>query len=353
MKIALIGAGSSVGRHLLARTDDRFFGIYRSEKALSQLCDLDIGPRLARVADQAELVNALRGSDAAVSLINDENPRSALKSLIQAVDACELAGVPQLIHMSSAAIYGRNPQLARTVESGGPLISWNSYAAGKQWQENYLKRNMNRLTSTVILRPGLIWGPGMAWLHAPAGELLRREAWIVEGDALCNLVNINFLSHAILQLSELRSPGLSCSNIYDRERLTWAQYYHCIAEHLGIQADSIQVLPKAFIPPWVATPRAARYVFPLGIGWSVSPRPLKDFVKGVLRALPKGKASASVSLEPLDTAHLAINRELWELKTMKDLPPAGPILDDLYKSYTRTSEQDWDEVNELRTWMWV
>jgi len=353
MKIALIGAGSSVGRHLLSQGDDRFFGIYRSERALSQLCDLDIAPGLVRATDQAELVGALKGSDVAVTLINDENPRSALKSLSQAVDACELAGVPQLIHLGSAAIYGRNPEVASAAESGGPLITWNSYAAGKQWQENCLKRNKNRLASTVVLRPGLIWGPGMAWLHTPAGELFRREAWIAEGDAVCNLVNINFLAHAILRLSERRSPGLSFCNIYDRERLTWAQYYQRIAGHLGIADCNIQVVPRAFVPPWLTTPRAARYVFPLGIGWSVSPRPIRNFVKAVVRALPRRRASPSVLLEPLETTHLAIKREVWELKTMKGLPPAGPILDDLYASYRRTSEQDWDEVNSLRTWMWA
>ena len=353
MKIALIGAGSSVGRHLLSRGDDRFFGIYRSDRALSQLCDLDIAPRLVRATDQAELVGALKGSDAAVSLINDENPRSALRSLSETVDACELAGVPRLIHLGSAAIYGRKPENARTVESGGASITWNSYAAGKQWQENYLKRNKNRLPSTVVLRPGLIWGPGMAWLHAPAGELLRREAWIVEGDATCNLVNINLLAHAILQLSTQCAPGLSFCNIYDRERLTWAQYYHSIAGHLRIGDCNIHVVPRGFVPPWLTTSRAARYLFPLGVGWSVSPRPIKNIVKSVVRALPKRRAPAAVSLEPLDTAHLAINREVWELKTTKGLPPAGPVLDDLYASYRRTSEQDWDEVNILRTWMWV
>jgi len=353
MKIALIGAGSSVGRHLLSQRDDRFFGIYRSERALSQLCDLNIAPRLVRATDQAELVGALKGSDAAVTLINDENPRAALTSLSQAVDACELAGVPQLIHIASAAIYGRNPEKARTVASSGPLITWNSYAAGKQWQENYLRHNKNRLPSIVILRPGLIWGPGMAWLHVPAGELLRREAWIVEGDAVCNLVNINFLSQAVLRLAERRPPGLSFCNIYDRERLTWRQYYLRIAEHLGISDRNIHVVTRGFIPPWLGKPRAARYLFPLGIGWSVSPRLIKNIVKGVARALPKRRALPSILLEPLDTAHLAINREAWELKTMKGLPPAGPILDDLYVSYRRTSEQDWGELNTLRTWMWI
>lgn len=353
MKIALIGAGSSVGRHLLSQGDDRFFGIYRSERALSQLCDLNIAPRLVRAADQTQLVSALKGSDAAVTLINDENPRAALESLVQTVDACELAGVPQLIHIGSAAIYGRHPERARTVKSSGSQISWNSYAAGKQWQENYLKRDTHSLQSTVILRPGLIWGPGMSWLHTPAGELLRREAWIVEGDAICNLVNINLLAHAILQLAGRPVPGLSFHNIYDRERLTWRQYYLRIAEQLGITDCSIHVVARGIFPPWLTTPRAARYIFPLGIGWSVSPRPVKNFVKGIVRALPKREALPSILLEPLDTAHMAISRETWELKTIKGLPPASPFLDDLYANYPRTTEQDWTEVKELRTWMWV
>lgn len=353
MRIALIGAGSSVGRHLLARSDDRFFGIYRSERALSQLCDLEAVPRLVRAAGQAELAGALKGSDVAVTLINDENPLSALRSLSQAVEACELAGVPKLIHIGSAAIYGRNPEKVKDANRSGRALGWNSYACGKQWQESYLKRNRHRLPAIAILRPGLIWGPGMAWLHAPAGDLLRREAWIAEGDAICNLVNINLLVHAIQQLSERCDPGLSFCNIYDRERLSWTQYYRRIAAHLGIANPDIQVVPRSFVPPWLKTTRAARYVFPLGIGWSVSPRPLKNVVKGVVRALPKRGAPSSVLLEPLGAVHLAMNREIWELKTIDGFPPAEATLDGLYASYRRTSEQDWEEVDRLRDWMWA
>ena len=351
MKIALIGAGSSVGRYLLSQDDERFIGTYRSERALSQLCDLDLGSRLVKAADPNALVDAIKGCDAVVTLINDTNPNTALKSLRQAVDACVSAGVPQLIHVGSAAIYGRNADHARTAESAGPVLPWNSYAAGKQWQENYLKRYRGRLPSMVVLRPGLIWGPGMAWLHAPAGEVLRREAWIAEGDAPCNLVNIRFLSHAILHCAHSRPSGLTFCNIYDHTRLTWTEYYRSIARHLEIKDCKIHVVPRGLIPPWLRSSRAARDLFPLCLGWSVSPQPLKYIVKAAVKALPRLQTSGNVALEPLDSPHLNINRELWELKTATGMPPGSDMLKELYRTYPYNNDDHWADVVKLRQWM--
>lgn len=352
MKIALIGAGSSVGRHLLALDDPRFVGIYRSPKALSQLCDLDADPRLVRVSSLADMTRAVTGCDTVVTLINDENPRNALASLKEVVQACADARVPQLIHLGSAAIYGARPAQAQAVDSAGPSVTWNSYGAGKQWQENFLKACLTLPTSTVVLRPGLIWGPGMAWLHVPAGEALRGDAWVVEGDAPCNLININLLAHAIMHLAGTRPAGLTFTNLRDRETFTWSQYYARIAEAFDVKDFRITKVGRLNPTPWKGQAGAARSTFPWGLGWSVMPKPLKNAIKKAVKAVPRSVQARDVALER-PTPGFAISREVWELKTADGLPPSSPLLSELQASYPRTSEQDWAELDVLRDWMVV
>lgn len=352
MKIALIGAGSSVGRYLLALDDPRFIGIYRSPKALSQLCDLNAGPRLIRVSSAEDMARAIAGADSVVTLINDENPRNALNSLREVVEACAAAKVPQLIHLGSAAIYGAKSGQVCTSESAGPSITWNSYGAGKQWQENLLKRSRKLPPSTVVLRPGLIWGPGMAWLHAPAGEVIRGDAWIAEGDAPCNLVNINFLAHVILRLAEQRPPGLTFTNVRDRETGTWSDYYARIAAQFSVADFQLNVVARGDATPWKGKPGAARSTFPYGLGWSVFPKPLKNLIKKIAKSLPRRIHAGLVRVVPPGPG-FSISREVWELKTADGLPPSSPMLADLQRSYPRTSEQDWAQLDALRLWMFA
>jgi nucleoside-diphosphate-sugar epimerase len=353
MKIALIGAGSSVGRHLLSLDDERFIGIYRSDRALSQLCDLDLGPRLVKAAGHELLVAALRGCDAAVTLVNDLNPAAARDSLRQTLEACAAAGVGRLIHLGSAAIYGAYAHRVRSLDAAGPRLTWNSYAAGKQWQERYLKRHAGRLRSVVVLRPGLIWGPGMAWLHAPAGELLRHEAWIAEGDAPCNLANIHLLSHAIVELAKQAPDGLSFCNLFDRERLSWSAYYGRIAERLGLKDCAPQIVPRAAVPPWIAGVSTTRHLFPLALAWSVATPAVKTAVKATVRRLAKPAYTMPVSVKAMEPTKPSISREVWELKTARGMPPSGPLLEQLHQSYMSSPEQEWAEVERLRTWLWV
>jgi nucleoside-diphosphate-sugar epimerase len=350
MKIALVGAGSSVGRYILSSDFPEFFGIYRSAKALSQLCDLGVGDSLIKVSSDDQMAKAFMGIDAVVTLINDENPHSALLSLKSVVSACDVAKVPQLIHISSASIYGSNPSAAINPNSAGASIGWNSYACGKQWQENFLKGAKLLPPSTVVLRPGLIWGPGMAWLNAPLGELKRGDAWVVEGDAPCNIVNINLLVHAILSMAKMRPKGLSFINIRDSEEYTWAEYYARISQQFDINAKVITV-PQTASNSWKSNSGATRSTFPYGLGWSVLPRGLKTVVKRIVKALPKIISHHNLALKDLEHSNLHISREGWELRTARGLPARNTLLSDIQNSYSRTAAQDWQQLDKMRKWI--
>jgi nucleoside-diphosphate-sugar epimerase len=353
MKIALIGAGSSVGRYLLAR-EKNYIGIYRSDRALSQLCDLALGDRLIKAADAASLAKALQGCDAAVTLVNDENPRGALASLQQAVGACASAKVPQLIHLSSASIYGCHPDRARSEHAEFRMPSWNSYANGKQWQELFLQRGgAQPLSSVIVLRPGLIWGPDMAWLRNPAAEVVRGNAWIAEGDGSCNLAHISLVAEAISYFTREKTQGLTYLNLYDEEVLTWGQYYQRLADKLGVANHRLHVIPKHVVPLWLRTPRAVRSIFPFGLAWSTAPKSVKNFVKATARAMQARDHHGRVIIGQNGFVPPAITREVWELKTAKGRPPASRHLELLHQINRRFSAENWSEISQLRRWMWA
>jgi nucleoside-diphosphate-sugar epimerase len=349
MKIALIWAGSSVGRALLSKNDNRLKGIYRSPKALSQLCDLDVNFQLVKISSTLDMMNAISGCDTVITLINDTNPLSALRSLKDVVEACRLANIPQLIHLSSAAIYGSTPARAALVDSPGASLTWNSYSAGKQWQEDFLKKCKDLPTSVVIIRPGLIWGPGMAWLNTPANEIVRGEAWVADGDASCNLLNINFLTHSLYYLASNPTSGLSYVNLRDRESLTWTDYYSRIARLLQIEHYCIGKIPRSSGHPWKGNKGTARSIFPFGLGWSVLPLFLKRIIKNFVGLLPRKRLPSEVRIEALNPKY-SISREAWELKTADGLPPSNALLKELQESYERSSDEDWSELNYLREW---
>lgn len=329
-KIALLGAGSSVGRYILPRTGAEVIGIYRGHRALSQLCDLDLGPRLKKASNREELVNALRGCGTAVNLVNDENPAQARQSLADLIEACVAAGVPQLIHMSSATVYGSGAARVTRLDEEPSGLTWSSYAAGKRWQESLLRQQRDRLPSIVVLRPGLIWGPGMAWLNKPASELARGEAWIAEGDATCNLVHVALVHQAIEYFVREKPAGLQFCNIADRERFTWRQYYEKIAAAIGFPADvRIDTVPRRSRVWWHGL-GSLRYVFPFGIGWSILTPGPKNLLKRTLRPMFGPKA-----VPPLRWGgpSVAVDRESWELKAYDGPLPGCEHLKKIHASY--------------------
>jgi nucleoside-diphosphate-sugar epimerase len=332
IKIALLGAGSSVARYILSRSGEEVIGIYRSHRALSQLCDLNLGSRLKKASTQGELIAALRGCQTAVNMVNDENPLRARQSLANLIDASASAGVKQIIHMSSSAVYGCRAAEVTLLDEAHNGPTWSSYAAGKRWQEALLKRKVGRLPSLVVLRPGLIWGPGMAWLHRPASELVRGDAWIVEGDAVCNLVHVSLVYRAINYFAQETPSGLHFCNIADRQRIRWQDYYRRIAVALKLSDDIlIKTVPRKSLIWWQGV-KSLRYVFPFGVCWSVLPPGPKGFVKLSLLPLTMGAKVAT----PLywGPSPVAVDRESWELKAFDGSLPGNRHLEKLHEAHS-------------------
>lgn len=345
LKIALVGAGSSVGRYFISQEPNSFLGIYRSDKSLSQLCDQHTNINLLRARSDDDLLQIFKEVETVVCLINDTNPLTALKNLKKIIKLSNIAGVSQFIHLSSHSIYNGQSTAPKHLTSKGRIFKWNSYALGKQWQENFLLSAKELPRSTIILRPGLIWGPGMAWTNIIAKEVLTDNAWMINQNNYCNIVNINFLLHAVTYFSKTKPFGLHLINLSDNENLTWEDYYLRIAESLGVKLR-FKILSDSECKAWKSNNGYLRSLFPIGIIWSVLPAPLKYFIKKIVTAIPSNSKIFSMSHNSHNFFLSKITREIVELKSTNFLPIKSSFDEELYRTYGRSQQDDLNQIAE-------
>jgi dTDP-4-dehydrorhamnose reductase len=160
--------------------------------------------------------------------------------------ACREAGVPLLVHMSSAEVFGRAEDPALTEDSEPDGRHWMEYGRAKAAAEAWLRSQWAGPVNVVILRPGLIWGPGAGWLAGPAQALLDGTAFLFnDGRGICNLIHVDNLLAHLLQLARSDHVESAVFNISDPETLTWADYYRAIAREIGVDAATVTMLPES------------------------------------------------------------------------------------------------------------
>lgn len=244
--IAVIGSGGYVGARFVERAallgEFRLVPIVRSVHSQGRLARY--GARLARVdaADPASLAAVLKGSKAAVNLTVG-GPGSSARDIRSIHEACRLAGVPLLVHMSTAEVFGRAESAELREESAPPSRHWMEYARDKAAAETWLRSQPTCNVSSVILRPGLIWGPGSQWLVRPAQELIDGTAYLFYGgQGVCNLIHVDNLINYVMQIVRSAIVQSGVFNVADSETLSWGAYYRAIAREVGADEMAIHMI---------------------------------------------------------------------------------------------------------------
>ena len=246
-RVAIVGAGGFVGARLLemaahgGRTD--VVPIVRAYRSVARVANLGIPHRLADASRTDSLTQALTGCEAVVNLTNGD-PADILSTTRSIYASAVAAGARLLVHLSSATVYGQveRPDLP---EDAPPLADhWMPYAREKGRAENFLRERMadGRL-AIVVLRPGLIWGPGSPWLIRPALELVSGSAYLVgDGGGICNLAYVDNLVRSIDAVVAHQAPAPGFYNIADDETTTWRQYYSALAAGLGVDMATVHTV---------------------------------------------------------------------------------------------------------------
>jgi nucleoside-diphosphate-sugar epimerase len=246
-RVAIVGAGGFVGARLLemavlgGRTD--IVPVVRSFKSVARVAHLGMQHRVADASRQDSLAPALAGCEAVVNLTSGD-PADILPTTQSIYSAAVAAGARLLVHLSSATVYGQveRPDLP---EDAPPLADhWMPYAREKGRAETFLRSRMTEgRLAIVVLRPGLIWGPGSPWILRPVSELVSGTAYLAgDGAGICNLVYVDNLVRSIDAVVAHPAPAAGFYNVADDGTTTWRQYYSALAAGLGIDMATVHTV---------------------------------------------------------------------------------------------------------------
>ncbi|MDP9064234.1 MAG: NAD(P)-dependent oxidoreductase [Pseudomonadota bacterium] len=194
------------------------------------------------IADAAGVVNCVSGSV-------DTIIRNA-RALFGA--AARLPRRPRIVYLSSMAVYGSGDG---NVDESTPLDGVQSaYGAAKLEAE----RLGSQAQSLVILRPGIVYGPGSTQWSGRIGRYLdaRRVGDLgAAGDGFCNLVYIDDVVNAII--GALRLPGSEnhVFNLSLPDPPTWNEHFIQYAQSIGavpvarVTGRRLRLETRLFAPP--------------------------------------------------------------------------------------------------------
>lgn len=322
--IAVIGAGGFVGARLVERSallgDPPLVPIVRTWRSQGRLARFGVRTVRGDAGDSASLVPLLNGCGMAVNLTMGDDKR-ILGDVQTLHAACRQAGVPLLVHMSSAEVFGRaeDPGLAENSAPDGR--HWMAYGRAKAAAEAWLRSQADGPVKIVILRPGLVWGPGSGWLAGPARELLDGTAFLFnQGRGICNLIHVDNLIEHVVQLARTEDVESGVFNVADPDTVTWADYYNAIAREIGADPTAITMLSEADF-------REGTRAKLLRLGKSPAATAIKRRMSGAVKVRLKQQLQDLFSppltvSRPVDPKH-SVSKQFWWIQGTVQKVPSG------------------------------
>ncbi len=251
MRVLVLGAGGFIGRRIVAALERRI-GAANIVAGVRRHTDIDpaIEQRLIDANDLASvrsasgdincIVNSVMGSDQAIL--------SSARNVAQLVHD---GAVGRAVHLSSIAVHGVKDGAIREADPlGSPA---DGYAAAKIAAEIAFTELAG--SRGVILRPGLVHGPGSTLWTLRIGRLLasgRLGSLGAQGEGICNLVDVEDVADAAAAACvEDVAPGRAFALVASPAP-TWNAYFADLAAAIGVPFRPISLRR-------VAVERAAAY----------------------------------------------------------------------------------------------
>jgi nucleoside-diphosphate-sugar epimerase len=175
----------------------------------------------AAVRDCVGVVNCVTG-----------DARTIVESARAVFDAAAASALqPRVVHLSSMAVYGT---ASGTLDEHAPLLAdLGPYSAAKAAAEACAAM----VEDSVILRPGIVYGPGSPWWTDRIARLLvaRRLGDLgTAGNGCCNLVYVEDLAQAIVHALRLPAGGARIYNFAAPDAPSWNGYFERFATALDV-----------------------------------------------------------------------------------------------------------------------
>ncbi len=164
--VVVTGANGLVGSHVVSALSERGATVRAVVRRVGTAPDLPgVEEHVGDFGEAAFAATAVAGADALVTTVHplgsgrDDQRRVGLDGTLAIAEAAVSAGVPLLVHVSTAGVYDRSPETGDVDESGA-LVPDDSSAYGVVKRD--VDAALERLegTTRVLLRPPAILGPG-------------------------------------------------------------------------------------------------------------------------------------------------------------------------------------------------
>lgn len=151
--------------------------------------------------------------------------------------AARAAGAGRVVHLSTIAVHGTNPDGAITEQTPVAPTPGDDYSESKVRAEAAVLAAAGAGLTAVVLRPGAVYGPyGKTFVTRPL-QYLKRGALCLAGaeDAPSNTVYVDNLVHAIVRglVAPAGAVGGQVFTIGDGDGLTWGEFYRYFADQFG------------------------------------------------------------------------------------------------------------------------
>ena len=199
-KILLTGANGHIGTRLVemwaARGElPRLRCLLRSYRNAAPILRYPAEIVEGDLLDRDALSSAAQGCDAIVHLAVGSRAAQEVENLTHVAKAL---GIRRFVHMSSAAVYGRDmpSSIERLQEETPTRKLGEAYADAKTFAERAALRASPEL-DLVILRPHIVYGPAQRWGILMVDLLRRGVLAAVEDSGWCNLIYVDDLVRAV------------------------------------------------------------------------------------------------------------------------------------------------------------
>jgi nucleoside-diphosphate-sugar epimerase len=243
------GATGFLGGHLLAKLRENGFRLRALARQTSNIANL-IRPGVdiieGDIADRQSLRRAMAGQQLVfhtAGKVSDWGSRQEfwqanVEGTANVIAACREAGVKRLIHVSSLTVLGL-PRSGSWVDEQTPLTDSvrDFYTISKIAGERLVRKAHGKGgLETVVIRPGVIWGPGDTTILPRLAALLRRGRLIFIGRGAnhLGLSHVENLSQGLILAALTPSAAGQIYHLTDGEEITARTAFCALAVALGV-----------------------------------------------------------------------------------------------------------------------
>lgn len=239
-RVLVIGGSGYVGRAVVSKLCAKLGpeSVVVASRRVQPRSGIEV--RAFDAADAASLRQAMDGITHVVNCVMGDAATmiAVTKNVLEIALACR---IKRVVHFSSVAVYGSLTGNVDETSKAGSGVDW--YGAVKLECDQLVAATQQQGLDAVVLRPGLIYGPGSEQWTVRIGRLLmarRLGDLLGRGEGLCNLVHVSDVAAATYG-ALFRSLGEQrIFNLAAPHPVTWNRYLTDFARAIDV---SVTVLP--------------------------------------------------------------------------------------------------------------